>query len=201
MNAIFPSRSRQSADLIPGIRVKDNKVGWPDECLVSGEAYNGNNLYKDLRGKSWHDAARAHRLEQDLLSRVENCRTHAGRTHLVQRISRLERMLDGLDAGTAAAVYAVSAAGGIPVSSCNAGCLGGHHCEPFPIVSFWWPRLKLPILRECAKRARTSMWVHHRGEVVVGAKTIRRMSNFAGMILERRDCLENFSQPPRHRCG
>ena len=190
MTALYLGVNRRFDNLAAGIRVSADKLGWPNESLVSGQSYNGNNFYKDLRGKSWHQAMRAYRLEQDLLFRIANGRTEAEQRLLVSRVTRLERLFDGLDVCTAASVYAISAAGGIPVSSCNAGCFGGWHSEPFPLVSFWWPRSKLPILRECAKRVQVSMWPHHRGELVVGAKTIRRMSDFAGVILE---CQNKFA--------
>lgn len=187
---VFPSAvDRCFTNLAPGIRIRKDKVRWPEECLVSGELFNGNNHYKDLRGKTWQQAQRAYQLEQDLFAKIDACRSDAAEHLVRQEMLRLGEMFEGLDAGTAAAVYAISAGSGIPVSSCNGGCFGGGHSELFPVVSFWWHPSKVPLLRECAKQARLSMWLHHRGEVVVGARTIRRMLSFAGAILERRNRL------------
>jgi hypothetical protein len=194
MLAMARGLDRRFDDLAPGIRIRKDKVGWPNEEEVSGQTFNGNNLYMDLRGKSWRQAERAFQIEQSLFGGISGCRTAERQQVLLRRIWKLEQLFDGLDIGTVAAVYAISAAGGIPVTSCNAGCFGGSHREPFPVVGFWWPRSNLPLLRECAKQAQISLWLHHRGELVAGSRTIRRMSAFAAALLERRERFQELGR-------
>lgn len=191
MVAIARGLDRRFDDLEPGIRIRNEKVRWPKEEEVSVQTLKGNNLYVDLRGKSWSEAERALRIEHRLFDGINGCRTTERKQMLLRRMWKLEQLYGGLDIGTIATVYAISAAGGIPVTSCNAGCFGGSHREPFPLVGFWWRRSKLPLLRECAKQAQISLWLHHRGELVAGARTIRRMSRFAAALLARREDLES----------
>ncbi|MBO9516458.1 MAG: hypothetical protein J7493_00170 [Porphyrobacter sp.] len=94
--------------------------------------------------------------------------------------------VSGLDFGVASAVYALSAAGGIPMTSCNAGCFGGLHREPFPLVGFYWHPYLLPLFKRCAEQARISVWVHVRGELVVGARTIGRLPALASALVQRK---------------
>jgi hypothetical protein len=180
-------------NIIPGIRVRADKMLWPcAEATSEGQLY-GNNLYTDFRGKTRLQAERVLLLEDLLIRRLEAVfRAPEFVRQLTYRqeearVSRLYKVLGDLDLGTWAAVFAISAAGGVPVASCNGRSFGGVHTEPFPVVCFCWPPAKLPILRDCAKEAGVSMWLHHRGEVVIGANYIRRFLLFAQALLNRHD--------------
>ena len=109
MNSPQASPDRHFEGLIPGIRVIEGHVMWPDEAKVK-RGLDGNYLYRDLRGKSWRQAERALRLEQALMDDLEQCRGADIELRLQREIVRLERLHDDLDIGTASAVYAVSAA-------------------------------------------------------------------------------------------
>lgn len=184
--------------IIPGIRVRADQMLWPteDEPARTGR-YRGNNLYRDLRGTTWLSAQVALQLEESLISAGEALRKRGGgkpgeAEALVSQVKQVESIW-GLDLGTISAVHAISAAGGVPISSCNASSFGGYHTEPFPVVCFCWRPEQLPILRTCAEEAGVSMWLHHRGEVVIGADYIRRLLLFAGAIISRRPQLEASS--------
>ena len=136
-------------------------------------------------GGSWLKAHRAFLIEDALFSKLEGALSPHEEKKTVHQIRRAEIICNGLDFGVIAAVYAISAAGGIPVSSCNGGCFASRHSEPFPVIAFHWPSERLPLMRQCAKVAGVSMWVHRHGELVIGADYIRRFLLFADALLQR----------------
>jgi hypothetical protein len=181
-----------------GINVRADQMLWPkDDEPARTRRYCGNNFYRDLRGKTWLMAERALQVEEELISAADElCRRGGGdggdAQALYVRVTQAESALERLDLGTIGAVHAISAAGGIPISSCNAGSFGGAHGEAFPVVCFLWRPERLPILRACAKEAGVSMWLHRRGEVVIGADYIRRFLMFAQAVLDRRQRIEDM---------
>ena len=178
-------------DLRKGLRVRDAELGWPSSPIPRSGPFNGNNYFRDLRGKSWLSARRALQLEQGIFELMEAGQEGLAQDQIRRRIGVVETRL-GLDIGTIAAVYSISAAGGIPISSCNAGCFGGAHEAPFPLVGFYWPRALMPTLRQCATRAGVSLWTHHRGEVVAGAEYIPLLLLFARELQDRRAKIERL---------
>ena len=174
-----------------GIRVRDAELGWPNSPVPRSGPFNGNNYFRDLRGKSWLSAGRALQLEQGIFALMETGREGLAQEHLRRKIGIIEARLR-LDIGTIAAVYSISAAGGIPISSCNAGAFGGFHEAPFPLIGFYWPRALMPTLRQCAVQAGVSLWTHHRGEVVVGADYIPRLLVFARELQDRQAKIEKL---------
>lgn len=179
---------RSFSNLRPGIRVAADDISWPSDPAALVEQWTGNNDYRDFRAKTWLSAWRALKIESLMFERMQ------GGTHhehdLGVRMAELEWVLGGLDFGVASTVYAISAAGGIPITSCNGGAFGDHHNEPFPLVGFYWhPRL-WPYLRKAAEQARVSVWTHHRGELVVAGKNLRRMPSFAAAIIRRKVAIE-----------
>lgn len=177
-----------------GIRIRDAELGWPTGSVPHVGPYNGNNLFRDLRGKTWLKAERALRLERGLFNRLEACQTRADGDRVAIRMRAAEALLDRLDIGTISTVYAVSAAGGIPITSCNGGAFGGDHEEPLPIVGFYARKTLVPILRKCASLADVSVWTHHRGELVIGADYILKFLHFADALIGRRHEIERLRQ-------
>jgi hypothetical protein len=187
---------RRFTGIIPGVRIRADKMLWPPHAAPIDGQYHGNGLYTDFRGKTWLRTERVLRFEQLMISRLEEiCRARGAKrgievAALEHRACRMEPVLKELDLGTWAVVHAISAAGGVPLSSCSGGSFGGVHGEPFPVVCFCWPPSKLHLLRMCAKEAGVSAWHHHRGEVVIGADYIRRFLMFAQALLKRRHLID-----------
>jgi hypothetical protein len=184
-----------------GTRVRDADLGWPMLPIPPVGRFNGNNLFRDLRGKSWHSAQRALQIEEGLFRRLEAARGSEADEALVLARIRLTEARLKLDLGTIAAVYSISAAGGIPIASCNGGSFGDDHGEPFPVVTFYWPAPLMVVLRQCVAATGVSLWTHHRGELVIGADYIRRFLLFSRALQERRLKLERAGSSSQARAG
>ncbi len=176
---------RRFTNFVPGIRVRADRMAWPCHDAPKSASYGGNQQYRDLRGASWLRVGRLLALEDAIFAKIEGGMSPPQRDRLQRQMVRAE-VHHGLDLGVMAAVAAISAAGGIPVSSCNGGCFAETHFEEFPVVSFHWPTDRLKLIRECAKEAGVAMWVHRHGELVISADYIRRFLLFAEALLRRK---------------
>ncbi len=117
-----------------------------DEQADNGEedGLEGNHQYRDLRGATWEQVARALEREAQLFQRF------AGAADIDDEAERYEEECEdafepeedlwGLDIGVIGATLALSALGATTVSSCNAGSFGGRHSALFPHVTFFLPR-------------------------------------------------------------
>lgn len=97
-----------------------------------------NLAYFDVRNRDIEDAALAQEEELDLLKRLDAAgwTTDAAEEILEEQFSDFSE-LAGFDPGMGAAVYALSAAGATPISSCNGGTIGqSHHSETVPSILF-----------------------------------------------------------------
>jgi hypothetical protein len=97
-----------------------------------------NLAYFDVRDRDIEDAALAQEEELDLLKRLDDAgwTTDAAEEILEEQFSDFSE-LAGFDPGMGAAVYALSAAGATPISSCNGGTIGqSHHSETVPSILF-----------------------------------------------------------------
>ena len=84
-----------------------------------------NLAYFDVRGWDVEDAELVQKEELELLARLADVgwRTDAAEEILEEHFSDYSE-LSGFDAGMGTAVYARSAAGATPISSCNGGTIG-----------------------------------------------------------------------------
>src|SRR5262245_7331020 len=103
-------------------------LAWPSQASLAGDFLGGNDLYEDLRRFTWADADATLLDEQRAIQQVleEGARPAA-----------LSAGRWGLDLGVASSVVALSAAGCVPFTSCNASTFEPGHSAPFPIVRFY----------------------------------------------------------------
>lgn len=185
IDRVRPDIHHHYSDLRPAISVDASRMRGPGEAGPIDRPPGGNYLYRNFQGASWHLARRMLSFEDLLIAKLEGHPEGGDPMPLRQRAPTWLQVLRGLDLGVAAAVLSISAAGGIPVTSCNAGSLGGHHMECLPVVAFHWDPAKLMPLKLCVRQAGLSMWVHEQGELVIGADYIRRMLLFAEAMQQR----------------
>src|SRR5437867_963142 len=118
----------RKADAGEILRFVDSKqLSWPKRTnTYPGPGWNRD--YWNLKGLTWEHA-------QEVLDyEMTHLRQHAIHDDVFESedADDLEDCLMGLDLGVASAVAALSAAGCIPVASCNGGVLGDAHHEKYP---------------------------------------------------------------------
>lgn len=109
-----------------------------EERAASEDGLALNLAYFDVRGWSVKDAELAQKEELELLEKLAGAgwTTDAAEEVLDEHFSDYSE-LGGFDPGMGAAVYALSAAGATPISSCNGGTIGQrHHSETVPSILF-----------------------------------------------------------------
>ncbi|MGE0294498.1 MAG: hypothetical protein AB7P97_19265 [Hyphomonadaceae bacterium] len=172
-------------------------LGWYDEEHESAEQeLGGNRRYEDLRAFGWSDVATALEIERDVIAQITALDLTADEEKLGHReeaaweiLEELEAAQDtwsmwggplwGLDVGVASAVIAVSAAGCVPFSSCNAGAFGRHHNSTYPNVGFYMRAPTLPTMLACAERAGVSLTPGYDGSALLLAKNVDDLLAFA----------------------
>lgn len=145
----------------------------------------GNRSYRDLRGFGWEDVVRALDLERALVARFEAVDDPAVAESdfdelRLQALDPIEELC-GLDVGVASAVLAVSALGGIPVSSCNGGCFGGQHQARHPYVAFYLPKDRGARVLDLAEAADIGLFVDQDGIAQIYGRTINDLLRFAAL--------------------
>ncbi|RVD70235.1 MAG: hypothetical protein E5V62_05620 [Mesorhizobium sp.] len=121
-----------------------------EEQATSEDGLMLNHSYFDMRGYSVADAKTAIAEEADLLAELEASDWDADTAEeLAENMIETGEYAGWFDIGTSAAVFALSAAGATPISSCNGGRIGGtHHSDEVPNILFSIePSLLDPILR------------------------------------------------------
>lgn len=199
-----------------GIDMSAHALSWPSEEAASTPGSFGNRLYVDVRGIDWEAAERLMVLERRNLwsyaAAVEG--DEIERDHLKAHWGEWCEFAPGFDLGVVGCVAAISAAGGIPTTSCNGGVLGGvsealRHSEPYPVIAFFWRREVLEPLLKCVRRTGLSAWIHEgqqsRGQIVIAADCLKPVLNFARCLHGNRDMFEKWrsrsldNARPRHR--
>jgi len=166
------------------------KLHWPEygEAGANGEdrGFGGNRNYCDLRSMSWSEARRVYDYERELVDRIEQADDPD------EEYVRIEDELYddpcglyGLDLGTASSVIALSAARCVPFTSCNAGTFGGKHHEQYPLVAFFARPSHVALLLECSRVADCGLEHGSNGSVVLFARSIQDLRNFAGNAISR----------------
>lgn len=159
---------------------------WPNRGEIHGEdaAPAGNQYYRDLTKFSWSQAGATLRLETALVDRVCSATDPAAEEQVVMdELEALDDMSDapslwGLDLGVAAAVLTLSAAGAVPVASCNGGAFGSQHVGRNPYVAFFVRPRRLWTILEWCEQANLVPTVTD-GIAVLHAKHIRDFHLFA----------------------
>jgi len=174
----FPAR------LIRHIDTSD--LAWP----VRREATTGFGMgcncdYQDFRRLPWREAQRLLNAELSFVLQIEKARRPEATCRAIDRELFETSVLHNLDLGIASSVVALSAAGCVPFSSCNAGAFGGFHPEQFPCVAFCARPETCVLLLECGTSASIGLADSDR-VLVAYAEDIRGMLRFAASLIERR---------------
>jgi len=160
-------------------------AGWP----LPGEAMNeyglgGNRDYVDLRRCSWRSAREALVAETEYLEYLASGAEIPPDDDEIWNEMYEDERLQGLDLGIVSTVLALSAAGCVPVTSCNGGCLGDRHHEFCPLVVFFARENCIPLLLQTAQGAGTGLRNGLAGTLCVYADDILKMLKFAQGLLD-----------------
>jgi hypothetical protein len=173
------------------------RLYWPsrEEAKDEGDL-GGNRAYMDLRRASWGAAKAAFARENELIARLEASPDPGKEYFEIEDITYEDENLHSLDLGMASTVLALSAAGCVPFSSCNAGAFGGRHVERYPVAAFYARPATAKAILNCAEEAQIGLRTSDDGHIVVYADDIRCLRRFAAEVIEEK---ERFSRarPPR----
>ncbi|WP_142252784.1 hypothetical protein [Bradyrhizobium sp. UNPF46] len=167
--------------------IDEQRMYWPRTAEVQAEASPScNREYQDLRKIPWEDVEAISALEADLITRLEAA-TNPDAEHEAIFDELYEDPLGilGLDIGVASAVAALSAAGCIPISSCNGGAYGGLHREAYPLIAFFARKRQVNLLLDCAKEADAGLENDESGLLILYSNDIRKMRVFAAALSDR----------------
>jgi hypothetical protein len=167
-----------------------SKLAVLDEGRAGSEDGIALNLsYVDLRGWSLADAQLMVHQEQDLLDQLAIANwTPDEAAVLLDDILSDGSELSGFDPGVGGAVFALSAAGAIPISSCNGGAIGGdHHSSDTPhILVAAGPNMQAAAIKKAMERA--DVGIVPNGEFAeIFADDILKMHAFAEALLSELD--------------
>jgi len=145
-----------------------------------------NHDYVDMRGYSIADAREVVAEEAQLLDDIEAIGADDDRLNeLLERLYEDASELSGFDVGTAGAIFALSAAGAAPISSCNGGLLGDtSHSSQVPHILFSVVRDRLKPILAAAEAADVGL-LNNSGHVEVFANRVPGLHTFAKQLLHR----------------
>ena len=159
------------------------QLAWPGDGDLG---FTGNRSYEDLRGLTWPETERIFSAEQRLIARIVAADSpEAEYEAILDELSEDFDYLSFLDLGIASTTLALSAAGCIPISSCNASAFGGHHHEDHPLVAFYLQPTILSILVSCAQDAGVGLSNGSDGAALVYSSEIQSMMRFAECLIKR----------------
>jgi len=143
-----------------------------------------NHVYVDMRGFSAADAREVVAEEARLLDDIEAIGDDDDRlAELLEGLYEDASELSGFDVGTAGAIFALSAAGAAPISSCNGGLLGDtSHSSSVPHILFSVARERLGPILAAAEAADVGL-LNNSGHVEVFGDRIPRLNAFAQHLL------------------
>jgi hypothetical protein len=176
-------------DVVTERNVGAGGLRWPEGDEADDDRGLGcNREYCDLRDLEWIDAEEVFASESELISRIETAEDPERAYEDIDEESYEEpERLMGLDIGVASLVVALSAAGCVPFSSCNAGAFGGSHREWHPVVVFCARKAAIGPLLECAERAGAGLIRDESGHLIAYANDIRKMRLFTRAVMDRRE--------------
>jgi hypothetical protein len=174
-------------------KVNESRLRWPSDEHAAGDGLGGNRNYADLRRFPWDEALEVFKLEGELMARVEASADPEQEYELIEDelYEELSINLCGLDLGVAAAVLALSAAGCVPFSSCNAGTFGGGHPELYPLVAFYGRKEAIALLLACAEEADAGLESDD-GAIVLYAADIPAIRRFAEAVFKNRALFDSL---------
>lgn len=143
-----------------------------------------NHDYVDMRGLSISDAQEVVTEEAELLLDIAAIGDDADRLEeLIEELHEAASELSGFDIGTAGTIFALSAAGAAPISSCNGGLLGeGSHSSEVPHVLFSVQKERLAPICAAAEHVDVGL-INNSGHIEVFADSIPKLNLFAERLL------------------
>lgn len=173
----------QSVD-VEIVRDVDPAAIGPFENADAKDGILLNHDYVDMRGYSIADAREMIAEEAQLLDDIEAIGDDDDRLEeLLEELYEAGSELSGFDIGTAGAVFALSAAGAAPISSCNGGLLGDmSHSSQVPHILFSVGKERLGPILAAAEAAGVGL-LNNSGHVEVFADRIPNLNAFAQQLL------------------
>ena len=169
--------------------VDPSLLEWPSESdLIEEDVFVRG--YIDLRGASWEDVSTILEEERRALAQPED-EVNPG-----VDIANRNGEEAYLDLGVGAVVFALSAAGCAPISSCSGG--SGHH-EPHPLVAFYSRKGRVRDLLKAAELADCGLLNGAEGTLIVYAEDVGGLLTFTETLVEMKDKLKPLSRPRSHR--
>lgn len=143
-----------------------------------------NHAYFDMRGQSVEEARNVVSEEAELLSEIEAMGDDAAKLEeIFDQILESCSDLSAFDIGMAGAVYALSAAGAAPISSCNGGLLGEcSHSSDVPHILFSTNVAGLDRIMSAASKVGVGL-INNTRHVEVYADCIPKLNQFADRLL------------------
>lgn len=143
-----------------------------------------NHQYVDMRGCSIADSREIVAEEAKLLEEIEAAGDDDDRLQeLLEGLYEDASELSSFDVGTAGAIFALSAAGAAPISSCNGGLLGDtSHSSQVPHILFSVTHDRLGPILAAAETADTGL-LNNSGHVEVFADRIPKLNAFAQQLI------------------
>lgn len=174
------------------IEVDLSLLHWPSEREFRKwrDGHHANRDFVDVRGAQWSEVRELLDAERRLVAEASLTCSHSGvfmekLESLAEKSNFRDEFLEipSFDVGIISTVWAISAAGCAPFTSC-----AGHRDPPH--VDFYAKAGLIPILKEAAEMAETGLVNNSEGRLEVFAESIPRMLRFAESLMElsiRRD--------------
>lgn len=172
-----------------GIQHEDPEAvaGWPVQEDAYSEFLDGNRQYdRTILDATWDDAAEALSVEHSLVRSADQ-HADSGQQFDAAVDGDLEdwqaMALWGLDAGVAAAVLGLSAAGCIPTTSCRGHSGDAREGTDFPRLRFYADRERSRLVRDAALRTECGFGGDPGGPCAVWSRSIEEMLAFAEQLI------------------
>jgi len=165
------------------VRKVDPSLIGPFEGADAVDGILLNHAYVDMRGHSIADARQIVAEEVELLREIEAIDDDDRLIEVLDEVYESGSELGGFDVGTGGAIYALSAAGAAPISSCNGGLLGeASHASEVPHILFSVDPGRLAPILAAAEAADVGL-LNNSGHVEVFADCIPKLNAFAERLL------------------
>ncbi len=171
---------RTIAKVVPSRVVDTRQLGWLSGARAATRSnFPANFQYVDLRGI---DLALVDRMiveEQDGYAYLEASDFSDAAIDEIDRRQLEGSLLPMLDFGVGAAVAAISALGGVPVTSCRGPTLGRRpHTQPAPMIVFYARKQHVACLIDAVVEADCQI-VNNGAKLEVYADDLRKLHRFA----------------------
>jgi hypothetical protein len=174
-------------------------LSWPAPGEAADESDLGcNRAYMDLRRATWAGARLAFERENELIDRLERSDDPEQEYSKIEELTYEDDNLYSLDIGMASTVLGLSAAGCIPLSSCNAGAFGGQHAARHPVVAFYARPAIAQAILTCAEQTQVGLETDRQGFLIVYSDDIRALRRFAAALIEHKETFRGL-KPTRKK--